>query len=182
METTAQDLPADRPSACKTDYSQSYVEFKVNDKTRRAPTAKYDPKKKSKVGNYYGFTCLLEPIQMASSHLDLTFGNDMTMGVYLMLKQGTTLSAYVDSEHYRNSDVRLDGGYLRVDVSRIFPDKLGDQVEIIGGDGNGDFWIKVSPLSYAYEVVDSGHYGDIGDNAMAALLRYYQAVVGYLNA
>lgn len=106
----------------------------------------------------------------------------MTMGVYLMPKQGTTLSAYVDREHYRNSDVRLDGGYLRVDVSRIFPDKLGDQVEIIGRDRNGDFWIKLSPLSYAYEVVDSGHYGDIGDNAMAAVLRYYQAVVGYLNA
>ena len=82
----------------------------------------------------------------------------------------------------RVSHAEADGGYLRVDVSRIFPDKLGDQVEIIGGDGNGDFWIKVSPLSYAYEVVDSGQYGDIGDNAMAAVLRYYQAVVGYLNA
>jgi hypothetical protein len=59
------------------DYNQSYVEFKVHDKTGQSQRVDFDPQKKSRLGDFYGFTCDLLPMQMGSPiTATLHFGND----------------------------------------------------------------------------------------------------------
>jgi hypothetical protein len=53
----------DLPAIDGVDYTQSYMEFMVGN--RRVPTAYYDEGKKSDNGQYYGFTCYVNAIQMA---------------------------------------------------------------------------------------------------------------------
>ena len=53
----------DLPEIDGVDYTQSYMEFKVGE--RSAARANYDARKKSENGLYYGFTCYVNSIQMA---------------------------------------------------------------------------------------------------------------------
>ena len=70
----------DLPEIEGVDYSQSYMTFEISGKGTITERDDYDPNDKAKTGEYYGFTCYINSIQMADT-ITATFhyGDDLTV-------------------------------------------------------------------------------------------------------
>ena len=105
--------------------------------------------------------------------LDSTTGID----VYLTVPAGTEFTATAKfNENVFRAEKQADGRY-RVRITGISAHQLGNTITVTGNAG-GAFTVKVSVLAYVRSVLKNS-----SDNAardcMAALYRYYAAVIAY---
>ena len=113
----------------------------------------------------------------------MNLNSDTVLNVYITPKAGYTVSVSTTFNGKTYEGVRQSNGRYRVRIPGISAHLLGNMLNITGtasdGENSSDISIKVSPLSYAYTVLNNEAFDTDAKNAMAAFYGYYDAVIMY---
>ena len=100
--------------------------------------------------------------------------------MYLTVPAGTELTATAKfNGNVFRAEKQADGRY-RVRITGISAHQLGNTITITGS-AEGAFTVKVSALAYVRSVLKNSSDKAARD-CMAALYRYYEAVIAYRNS
>ena len=100
------------------------------------------------------------------------------MDVFLAVEEGTDLTASGEFNGKTFNAVKQSDGRYLIHVTGISAHRLGDTITVTGTAG-GDFTIEVSALSYVRSILGSDAFDTDAKYAMAALYKYYDAVMEY---
>ncbi|MDO4193985.1 MAG: hypothetical protein Q4D24_11825, partial [Erysipelotrichaceae bacterium] len=107
-------------------------------------------------------------------HLD----SETVLTVYIYPENGTEVTASCTFNGKTYYADKLSDERYAIQISNIAASLLGQTITI-NGDADGEFTITVSALSYARSVLNNDSYDAEAKNTLAALYKYYDAVVAY---
>lgn len=108
--------------------------------------------------------------------MSMRLGSTITVDVDFTVPEGVEVHGHTNVDGRDVDTTRVNDTLYRLRIEGLAAQQLATPV-IISGDAGGSFYLKVAPLYYAKQVLESQPFGVRGDVPMAALYNYHRAAL-----